>query len=101
LRNRFIDVFHKRTEKIKEITKSINNKRLKEHLNFQKKRKKENKKLSYEAENYNFKVTTKQEKNILFFDVEEIEKVNNSYKVTHKKSNFKGNDISYFTDNDN
>ncbi|MEA1994260.1 MAG: site-specific DNA-methyltransferase [Euryarchaeota archaeon] len=79
----FMKVFDKRVKKVKRINEAVNKGRIQRHLTFQKEREKEGKELSYKASNYNFNVTTKQERKIRFYSIEHLKKEKNIYKAFH------------------
>ncbi|OUJ18234.1 DNA modification methylase [Methanonatronarchaeum thermophilum] len=89
LNQKLINNYKKQTQKIPKITNKILNKRIKNHINFIEKKTKEGKDFKYQAENYNFPVTTKQEKKIQLYTVEDIKKTDDYIEVLHKPFNTK------------
>jgi DNA modification methylase len=83
INNEFINVFNERLKDIKEFTDSFNEKRVKKHRKFLKKYEKLNNKAKYDSKYYDFNVITKQEREILFYSVENIKKRNNEIYVEH------------------
>jgi DNA modification methylase len=79
----FTNMFNQYLDKIKTITHTKNKKRLQDHLDFVKKRKKQNHQMKYKMTQYNTEVITKQEQEILFYDIESIN--TNPLEVTYKK----------------
>lgn len=69
----FKDTILKRTKVIKEHANNRLRERIKEHLNFVKKREEEKGPLKYTNKNYGFKVMTRQEKKLLFNDLLSVE----------------------------
>lgn len=85
LKEEFVDVLNKEVKDIKEKTESINRKRLERHNKFVKETDKD---LSYNAENYDFPVQTKQEKKLKLYSIDEVEKLNKEhlqYNIRHSK----------------
>jgi len=83
---KLVENFKKTIKKIKKITFNKNQQRLNNHLSFLKQK---NKDLKHNSVNYGFPVTTSQEKNILFYDVENIfEEKKDFFVATHKKHSF-------------
>jgi len=85
LEKKFMDLFDSRLEHIEYITEKAIEKRIKNHLEFQKETEK---KLNYNANHYDFRVTTKQEKNMLFYNIKEIKKIDDQYVIDYEKFNF-------------
>lgn len=81
----FMRVFRDDLREIKKITNTVNARRIRQHIEFVKKRKKEEKEPKYQASNYDFKVMTKQETNILFRTIKEIKRDDNRFIVKHEK----------------
>lgn len=71
-------------DKIKNITSDINQKRIDSHINFIEN---SNKNFKYESERYEFDVTTKQEKNMILYDIDDIVEKENIVQITHKPFN--------------
>ncbi|MBD3189708.1 MAG: site-specific DNA-methyltransferase [Candidatus Heimdallarchaeota archaeon] len=87
----FKHIFDKEIQKVKEITRDINETRIKKHNTFIKRYKhKKNKEPKYLATNYNLPVITKQEKNILLHSIKKIEKIENGYYVYHMPFSYLG-----------
>lgn len=83
---KLIENFKKSLKDIKKIAYDKNQQRLNKHLIFLKQK---NKSLKHKSVNYGFPVTTSQEKDILFFDLENIsEEKKDFFVATHKKHNF-------------
>ncbi len=85
LKSEFMEIFEKDASKIKEITKSLNSRRLRQHVDFVNERKQQGKEPNYAARHYDFSVVTKREGNILFRSVKSTTKANSSYIVEHEK----------------
>lgn len=83
---KLVENFKKTIKKIKKITFNKNQQRLNNHLSFLKQK---DKIFKHKSVNYDFPVTTSQEKNILFYDVENIsEEKKDFFVATHKKHLF-------------
>mgnify|MGYP000883426734 CR=1 FL=1 len=74
----FKSVIELRLKETVEFSKSLTEDRLKQHLNFVKKRKEEKGNLKHKSISYGFEVMTNQEKNILLPLLKKIEKVENN-----------------------
>jgi len=85
----FFKVFQERMRMITKIAKEKNNERLVNHVDFMKKREGDLPP-KHIATHYDFGVVTSQEKDILLYDIENVEQIDDDhyYKVTHKKHNF-------------
>ncbi|MDY6764817.1 MAG: site-specific DNA-methyltransferase [Halobacteria archaeon] len=81
----FTSVFSDRVEGVREMSRRINQERLDRHREFVEQRKENGMDPKYNAENYDFPVVTKQEKQIQLYSVEETERENVSYRVSHSK----------------
>ncbi|RZN60711.1 site-specific DNA-methyltransferase [Methanonatronarchaeum sp. AMET6-2] len=86
LNQKLINNYKKQTQKIPKISKRLNQKRLQNHINFIENKTKEGQNFKYQAENYNFPVKTKQEKNIQLYHPQEILETENGYQVKHTKT---------------
>lgn len=80
----FMQLFEERVEEVPKYSREVIKKRLDDHKEFVEQRLAEGKDFKYEAENYDFPVTTKQEKPIQFYSASELRKTNASYEVTHE-----------------
>ena len=79
----FISVFEDAAADIKGITRDIVERRLDRHRAFVEKRRADGEDLSYDAEHYEFPVTTKQERRLRLYTVEAIERTETGYRVEH------------------
>jgi len=79
----FIELFEKRVRNISDYSRNVIRQRLHTHNEFVEERLADGKSFKYEADNYDFPVTTKQEKPIQFYTVSEVQKVENHYEVRH------------------
>ncbi len=84
----FSKVFQNNVKKIKPLTDSTNKERIATHLNFLKSYIK-NKQVKYTSVHYNFPVITAQEKDILFYSIKDIKKLDNIYNLEHEKFSYK------------
>jgi DNA modification methylase len=86
LEEEFIDEFKRRNYgSISDLCKRVNEERIQRHREFVKDRKEQGKDLKYEAENYSFEVTTKQEREIQFYNVDEVEESESGYVCEYTK----------------
>lgn len=84
LEEEFIQLFDKQMEEVSRISQDVIKKRLKNHEKFVEKRINEGKEFKYEAENYDFPVTTKQEKPIQFYSASEVKPTEQGYQIVHE-----------------
>ena len=87
LQEKFTDVFDAEISEVKELAHSTVSKRIRRHEAFVKQRLEDGKDFKYEAENYDFPVTTKQEKPLQFYIIDSVEQIKNGYEVTHSPYN--------------
>ncbi|MFX1257235.1 MAG: DNA methyltransferase [Promethearchaeota archaeon] len=88
INSEFMDLFRRNLRKIKQSVNSINNDRLKQHVDFIKSFKKEGKDMKYNADNYNFGVYTKQEIGILLYSIKNYVENKNKFIIDHEKFEF-------------
>jgi len=79
----FISVFEDAAADIKGISRDIVERRLDRHRAFVEKRRADGEDLAYDAEHYEFPVTTKQERRLRLYTVEAIERTETGYRVEH------------------
>lgn len=84
LEDEFIQLFEERVEEIPKYSREVIKKRLDDHKAFVEERIAEGKDFKYEADNYDFPVTTKQEKPIQFYSASEVRRVNDGYEVAYE-----------------
>jgi DNA modification methylase len=80
----FMQLFEERVEEVPKYSREVIKKRLDDHKEFVEQRLADGKDFKYEADNYDFPVTTKQEKPIQFYSASEVRKTNDGYQVTHE-----------------
>jgi DNA modification methylase len=80
----FIRLFEQRVEGVPTYSTEVVKKRLDDHKEFVEQRLADEKDFKYKADNYDFPVTTKQEKQIQFYTASEVEKTNDGYQVGHE-----------------
>ena len=80
----FVQVFRDRVESLPESSRDIVERRLDEHRKFVEQRAGGESAFEYEATNYGFPVTTKQEKSIQFYAVSEVRDTDHGYRVSHE-----------------
>ena len=93
----FIQVFEQRVDSVPEYSREVTKKRLDDHRKFVEQRLGEGKEFKYEAENYDFPVTTKQEKPIQFYSVLNVQQTDDGYVATHKP--VEGTDVQITVEN--
>jgi DNA modification methylase len=81
----FVELFDERVDDIEEYSENVVEKRLDEHRSFVSSRLSDGKSFKYEADNYDFQVTTKQEKQIQFHSASGIEETESGYEVSYRK----------------
>lgn len=80
----FIQVFNDRVTDAPTFSRNVIEKRLDAHREFVDNRLEEGEDFKYQAENYDFPVTTKQEKPMQFYSVEEIRETSEGYLAVHE-----------------
>jgi len=83
LRGEFTDVFDTRVSEVKELAHRTVEKRIRRHEEFVEQRLEAGKEFKYESENYDFPVTTKQEKRLQLYTIDSVEQRENGYVVSH------------------
>jgi hypothetical protein len=78
-----VQLFKQRVEDIPEYSREIVKQRLDGHKEFVEERLSEGKDFKYLADNYDFPVTTKQEKPIQFYSVSDVREIEEEYEVSH------------------
>jgi DNA modification methylase len=79
----FVRLFDGRVENVPEYSRGVIGRRLNEHESFVKERMADGKEFEYEADNYEFPVTTAQEKSIQFFAVSDVRETEARYVVSY------------------
>ena len=79
----FTGVFDERIEEIPEFSRDVVERRLADHREFVEARRESGREFEYDAENYEFPVTTKQEKPIQFYAVDAVEATESGYRAEH------------------
>jgi len=85
----FLDLYKKSVTNIEEVTISINNSRIQNHLDFLTHYKKKGKEINHESTYYRFPVVTTQEQEILLYSIEDFNLRDNEFHVNHEKHAFK------------
>ena len=80
----FTQVFEERVGDAPTFSRDIIQQRLDDHHKFVERRLDSGDEFKYEAQNYDFPVTTKQEKPIQFYSVESVEESMNGYRTVHE-----------------
>jgi DNA modification methylase len=83
LQEQFVDVFNDAMKEIKDLAHSTVSERIERHETFVEQRLEDGNSFDYEAENYDFPVTTKQEKPLQLYTIDSIEGAKDGYWVTH------------------
>lgn len=92
----FTQVFHERVDDAPRFSREVIQKRLDDHRDFVEEKLAGGDDFKYEAENYGFPVTTKQEKPLKFYSVAGVEKTQDGYQAFHEP--VEGDDINLDTD---
>jgi len=79
----FVDVFDDRVRDVTDFSGAVLGQRLDDHRAFVEGKIESGEEFEYEAENYEFPVTTRQEKSIQFYSVREIRATTEGYRATH------------------
>jgi len=79
----FAKVFDERVAEARELSRDVIRKRLDDHRAFVNGRREAGDGFEYEAENYEFPVTTKQERAIRFYSVESVDGTDEGYRAVH------------------
>jgi DNA modification methylase len=87
LEREFTTVFDNRIDDIDAISHQIISKRIDRHEEFVRERQEDGEGLGYSAENYEFPVMTKQEKQIQFYTAEEVTEKDQTYTVRYSEFN--------------
>lgn len=80
LDEKLIQLFNKKLKNIEKKVYENNKNRIQSHIEFI-----ENRDTKHKSENYDFKVITNQEKQIMFYDIERIEQKNNQHHIVYHK----------------
>lgn len=83
LQEQFTGVFDDAVSEIPELARATVSKRIRDHEEFVAQRLEDGKEFKYDAENYEFPVTTKQEKPLQLYAISGVERTENGYTVTH------------------
>jgi DNA modification methylase len=83
LDDEFVKVFRDRLDEIPALSRTVLEQRLADHRAFVDEKQAAGEELKYQAETYDFPVTTKQEQTIQFYSVADIEETAGQYRATH------------------
>lgn len=83
LEEEFMQVFQERVEDVPAYSRAVIKRRLEDHEQFVGQRSADGKDFEYEADNYGFPVTTKQETQIQFYTVSDLRESDEGYEVSH------------------
>jgi len=81
----FMELFKKKITNLKQLNNDINSNRLKQHVEFIKAYKKENKKIKYVSTQYKFPVITRQEIGLLLYSIKNYSENRNKFIINHDK----------------
>jgi DNA modification methylase len=84
IEDEFTQIFDERTNDISDISRKVVHERLDDHRAFVEQRRTEGNEFKYEAENYDFPVTTKQETSLQLYTVASVESRENGYVTSHE-----------------
>ena len=87
IQERFLDVFDADVSEVKKTAHETVSKRIRRHEEFVEQRLENEKEFKYDAENYNFPVTTKQEKPLQLYTIDGVESAESGYTVRHTPYN--------------
>jgi DNA modification methylase len=80
----FVQLFQSRVKDVPKYSREVARQRLDDHKEFVEERLSNGKNLKYEADNYDFPVTTKQEKPIQFYTVSDVRETQDGYELSHE-----------------
>ncbi|WP_226011463.1 DNA-methyltransferase [Halomicrobium salinisoli] len=80
----FTGVFEERVDDVPRLSRDVIGRRLEAHREFVAERRASGDGFEYEAENYDFPVTTKQERPLQFYSVAEVERDDGGYRAVHE-----------------
>lgn len=84
LEKEFIQLFESQLADVPAYSRKVIKQRIDNHKNFVEERLADGYEFNYDADNYSFPVTTKQEKSIQFYSVSEINSTDSGYVATHE-----------------
>jgi len=84
IQEEFTQVFDERVNDAPKHSREVIQKRLADHCDFVEKKLESGEEFKYDAENYEFPVTTKQEKPLQFYSVESVDVDGDEYHATHE-----------------
>jgi len=84
IEDEFTRVFDDRVRSVAEFSENVIQQRLEAHRDFVEQKVDSGQSFNYEAENYDFPVTTKQEKPLKFYAVQDIREAEDGYRATHE-----------------
>jgi DNA modification methylase len=79
----FVDVFDERIERVPDHSRAVIEQRLERHRKFVDERRADGETFKYEAEHYEFPVTTKQERQIQLYTASSVTSTDDGYEVSH------------------
>ncbi len=85
LQEEFTNVFSERVDEVDIMSREIVHERINKHRDFAESREQGGDPLEYTTLNYDFPVMTKQERNILFYVVDTVERADDTYILTHSE----------------
>jgi hypothetical protein len=85
LQEEFTEVFGDRVDEVDMLSRKILHERIDRHRDFAESRQDDGDPLGYATTNYDFPVMTKQEQNIRFYIVENVERADETYILTHSE----------------
>jgi DNA modification methylase len=80
----FVQVFEERVQNVPEHSREVADRRLEAHRSFVESRRQNGETFDYEASNYRFPVTTKQEREIQFYEVADLRDTPAGYELSHR-----------------
>jgi DNA modification methylase len=79
----FTERFRERVTDAPELSRRVSQRRLSDHRRFVRERRADGRSFDYEASNYEFPVTTRQEKSLRLYSVTDVEQTDDGYRVHH------------------
>ncbi len=83
LQEEFAEVFDAEVSRVEDLADATVSERIRRHEAFVDRRRENGEEFTYEAENYDFPVTTGQERSLQLYTVDDVARVENGYDVTH------------------
>lgn len=86
VRREFVERFDERIGGIEQLSREACEQRLQDHQEFVQQRRTNGKEFAYESDQYGFPVTTKQERDLTLFSIDNVESCGSEYQVTYENA---------------